>query len=465
MTVSLIISVAAVASALLCAAFAFMLSRGPGWSDIRWFGPICVAGAGYVFFTLPENGVGPDAWVPTASSFALACGAAHGIFWFRFVAALDGRRPTRVERVFIAILLGCGVAACVPGLLVHAPVVPRDNHWFAGQHRDPTASPEGWVVFLTFFAVSVAMVVRMLHALARGKRQMLFPALGLSMLTLATGHDTLASAHVYRAPSLAELALVGLLASVMLGITARITESARALVESRAELERTQGELIDRERLAVLGEVSAVIAHEVRNPLGVIYGTVATLHRTADSETTRSALDIVKQEAESLNRIVADLLQLARPAAPRLTETQTRGLLEDATASAVRALGQDADAVRVTVGDDVETIECDAAMLHHAISNLVMNALQAEARKTPVQVRAERVDGHVRIAVSDDGIGVAPDVRERLFKPFFTTRAKGTGLGLALVAKVAKGHGGLARYEPGVDGGATFVLELPTRRP
>lgn len=465
MNPSLFISIASIASALLCSGFAFTLSRGPGWRDLRWFGWICFSGAGYVFGTLPENGVGPDAWVPVGSSLALASGAGHMVCWFFYLAAIESRALRGTERAIVVVLAACGVAACVPGLLLGGPVTDRPNAWFPGVHRDATPTALGWVVFLTYLGAFVALIVHMFRAAVEGTRRMWWPASGLSLVAVATVHDTLASARVYPAPSLTELAIFGMLVSVLLGITARAADDARALVRSRAELERTQAELVDRERLAALGELSAVVAHEVRNPLAVIYGAIATLQRTAESDETKNALALVRHEAERLNQVVSDLLQLARPTTPRIAETRTQSLLEDAMRAAVRAAGHEPDEVKIAIGEGAEVLECDPAMMHHAVTNLVMNALQAEGRRGPVELRARSEDDRLRISVSDDGKGVPAEDVARLFTPFFTTRAQGTGLGLALVAKVAKGHGGHAKYEDTGGGGATFVLEVPRTKP
>ena len=121
--------------------------------------------------------------------------------------------------------------------------------------------------------------------------------------------------------------------------------------------------------------------------------------------------------------------------------------------------------VDLIVPVDMPPLECDVRLIRQAIINLVTNALQAQGRHGPVQVSAS-VDedaGQVRLTVSDDGEGVAPDIRDRIFRPFFTTRATGTGLGLAVVQRFVEAHGGTLTQHDTPGGGATFEVRLPLR--
>jgi signal transduction histidine kinase len=115
-----------------------------------------------------------------------------------------------------------------------------------------------------------------------------------------------------------------------------------------------------------------------------------------------------------------------------------------------------------------EPMECDEVLLGQAVSNLVSNALESSGRRSAVQVRAmveEAPEPMVRLEVTDDGHGVAEENRDKLFSPFFTTRATGTGLGLTLVKRIAEAHGGSVAFEQPEGGGARFVLRVPARAP
>ena len=258
------------------------------------------------------------------------------------------------------------------------------------------------------------------------------------------------------------LAVAGQLALALL--SARLYEALRS---SYAELARAQKELIDRERLAALGELSASIAHEVRNPLGVIFNSVGSLRRIVKPQGDAALLlDIIGEEADRLNRMVGDLLDYSRPFQPALQPVPLRPLFEEAIESARQQSGDGTQRVAVTVriAEDAATVRADARLLRQALVNLFLNAYQAMPRTGRLEVRASRsvIDSRpfAEIVVHDSGPGIPPDVVDKIFKPFFTTKAMGTGLGLAVVRRIVEHHGGtieLGRLSPG----AEFKLRLP----
>jgi signal transduction histidine kinase len=258
------------------------------------------------------------------------------------------------------------------------------------------------------------------------------------------------------------LAVAGQLALALL--SARLYEALRS---SYAELARAQKELVDRERLAALGELSASIAHEVRNPLGVIFNSVGSLRRIVKPQGDAALLlDIIGEEADRLNRMVGDLLDYSRPVQPALQPVPLRPLFEEAIESARQQSGDGTQRVAVTVrvAEDAATVRADARLLRQALVNLFLNAYQAMPRTGRLEVRASRstIDSRpfAEIVVHDSGPGIPPDVVDKIFKPFFTTKAMGTGLGLAVVRRIVEHHGGtieLGRLSPG----AEFKLRLP----
>ncbi len=258
------------------------------------------------------------------------------------------------------------------------------------------------------------------------------------------------------------LAVAGQLALAIL--SARLYEDLRG---SYAELARAQKELIDRERLAALGELSASIAHEVRNPLGVIFNSVGSLRRLLKpGGDVALLLDIVGEEADRLNRMVGDLLDYSRPVQPALQPVPLRPLLEEALAAARQQLGPPAEPVKVdlSVAPEVETVRADARLLRQVLINLFLNAYQAMPRGGHLEVRARLAELEGRpaaeVVMNDTGPGIPADVGPRVFLPFFTTKATGTGLGLAVVKRIVEGHGGAIELgRPPV--GAEFRLRLP----
>ena len=217
------------------------------------------------------------------------------------------------------------------------------------------------------------------------------------------------------------------------------------LKSSYDELARTQQELVRHERLAALGELAAVMAHEVRNPLGVIFNSLTTLKRLLrPSGDAEMLLNMVGEEADRLNRIVGDLLDFVRP----YELVKKPMAVEPIVASAVDAAAQSTlnSSVRVLTEfpRELPPFPLDAHMLKQALVNLIVNAAQAMPRGGTVTVRAtvEPVGGvpWLTVRVRDEGVGLTQRATEKMFQPFFTTKATGTGLGLAVVKRIVDAH-------------------------
>ncbi len=262
-------------------------------------------------------------------------------------------------------------------------------------------------------------------------------------------------------------AVAGQIAMAM--IAARLIEDLRS---SYSELERAQVERVDRERLAALGELSASIAHEVRNPLGVVFNALASLRRLLKQEgNVGLLLGIIAEEAERLNRMVGDLLDYSRPYQPALQPVPLAALVADALMSARTTLpgidlksGSDAGTrIEMRIPTDL-TVRADPRLLRQALVNLFINAFQAMPKEGMLDVVAERVTGEgsgARVRIRDSGPGIPEQVRPRIFHPFFTTKATGTGLGLAVVKRILESHGGTISLREGEESGTEFELFLP----
>ncbi len=239
------------------------------------------------------------------------------------------------------------------------------------------------------------------------------------------------------------------------------------LKRSYDELARAQAELVRHERLAALGELAAVMAHEVRNPLGVIFNSLTTLKRllrpTGDAE---MLLSIVGEEAERLNRIVSDLLDFVRPYELAKKPIALEPVVAGAVDSALKSIGAQPVQVVTELPDELPPFPVDAQLLRQALVNLLINAAQAMPRGGTVTVRAavERRGGApwLVVEVRDEGVGIAAKAAEKIFQPFFTTKATGTGLGLAVVKRIVEAHLGEVAARPNEGApGSTFVVRLP----
>ncbi len=218
--------------------------------------------------------------------------------------------------------------------------------------------------------------------------------------------------------------------------------------------------LLARERELQL--MLAGIAHEVRNPLGGIELFAGLLAEELQGDAGKRAhVERIQRELSHLKRVVEDFLGYAREPRLEREELSARPLLEELAELCRAQAAQRGQALEVT-GEDAR-IEADAGALRRAVLNLVRNALQAAPQGGRVQLSVERRGERVALVVEDDGPGVSPEARERLFTPFFTTKEQGLGLGLALARRIAQAHGGAARLEAS-EKGARFAVELPAGR-
>ena len=219
-----------------------------------------------------------------------------------------------------------------------------------------------------------------------------------------------------------------------------------------------------KDSLATVGELTAGIAHEFRNGLATIHGYGKLLDLNALPDGYRPYVEGIRAETESLGQIVTNFLNFARPAELTLTRVDLRGICERA-AEEVRADARAAGG-GVEVRGEFAALDGDEVLLRQAFSNLLRNAVEAcvGAALAPVVVIVSAIDpahGALHIAVNDNGPGIEPDARERVFRPFFTTKRSGTGLGLALVQKIIVFHNGRIAVDSSPLGGASLQITLP----
>ncbi len=279
-------------------------------------------------------------------------------------------------------------------------------------------------------------------------------AIGSLLIVETRGPRLFTPAEVERAAGIANQLAVA-------ADNARLYEDLR---RSYADLERAQRRLIQGERLAALGEMSAVVAHEVRNPLGVIFNSLGSLRRlvrpTGDA---RMLLDIVGEEADRLNRIVGDLLDFARPSTPELRPEALDRVVEDAVAAALALRPQGVEVAR-ELDPSLPPVPVDPRLVHQAVVNVVANAVQAMPGGGRLTVRTRADGDEAVVEIEDTGAGIPDEVRARIFEPFFTTKANGTGLGLAVVRRIVEWHGGTVSVRTRPGEGTAFALRFPLGR-
>lgn len=279
-----------------------------------------------------------------------------------------------------------------------------------------------------------------------------FVALGVRM-TLGSHDLTLVICGLFGAT----YAVLGYLLGRLAAAQAELRASATLVVES-------QRRALQSEKLAEIGQLAAGVAHEVRNPLGVIRSSAAMLLEDLQpgSDAARAG-SFICEEVDRLNAVVRGLLDYARPLAPRRERLRLPGLL-----AAVRPLVDDTlrrRGVTLRAGADTAEISGDPDLLAQLLLTLIENAAEAVGEGGHVEASLQYGEHATLLRVADDGPGVDAAVAGQIFEPFFTTRAEGTGLGLALAARVAQAHGGDLSLRPG-EGigpggrGACFALRI-----
>jgi signal transduction histidine kinase len=250
---------------------------------------------------------------------------------------------------------------------------------------------------------------------------------------------------------------------------ARIADAVNQIldIELAIMLETYREDLVARnraaERLATIGQFAAGIGHEMRNPLGVIESSLFLLRQHLGPEVAAAPnvakhLDRIGGEVVRANKTIEDLLNLARNRPPRRQRVEVRRLVELAAASAALP-----PAVKVSVAASPAdlAVDVDPDQMRQVLVNLFTNAAQAMPRGGAVEVTAEAArPAGVRLCVRDEGPGIPLEARRRLFEAMFTTKAKGSGLGLALCRRIMEAHGGSIDLDPG-EGGAAFVMVVP----
>lgn len=235
------------------------------------------------------------------------------------------------------------------------------------------------------------------------------------------------------------------------------------LRESREEIERLHRTQMSRaEHLATLGEVAAGLAHEIRNPLAGIAGVMDIVGRDLPATSpARDVLKDVREEVLRINRIVTDLLDTARPKPPNFIKSDLNATVEHAVLFARQQGASKPIKVHCIKSPELPEIEHDTGQIHQVILNLVLNAVQALDGPGTVTVAVSANNGEAVIEVKDTGPGIAAETLPNIFRPFFTTKGHGTGLGLSLARRIVEDHNGTLKVSSKIGQGTTFTIAIP----
>jgi len=443
---------------------------------------LCAAAAEHAWGSLIGAGASQPAGVLAADRAA----------WLGLIAAIPltihaglayGRiRPTPR---WIAVPYGLavvGAAVDLRSLFQEHAVSARAPGWLVGAvdgaRRIAPPAPLGVAVHVMLVGAAAALVVLTARAYLAGRRERLAVVTGAAVFLATTLHDSAIAAGALAGGHLVDAGLAAFVLGILTTPSAKYAAVSRELdrrtkeLRSRTtelrrsyeDLRTTQEELVKKEQLAVVGELAAVIAHEVRNPLAIIANAVAGLRKQAISrEDHETLLGILEEETSRLNRLVTDLLRYARPVNVQRSHFMLGDLLE-------RALGF-AKTKKSTINVQLKResheggLWGDANLLRQVFDNLIDNAVQAmgQTGTLTVRLRSENqlgVDG-VAVDIIDTGEGMDTQVRSRARDPFFTTRPSGTGLGLAIVDRIVDAHGGQFVIDSHAGEGTTVTVFLP----
>lgn len=456
-------------------------------TEYAFFAAACVAMGAYAFCNAVHahtaDPVLSATWGHRAFYFA-PLGAALILAVTSVYAELSPRRRIVVQTFGFGGALAV-IVANATGLLHQPRILSRPlglgwvayvNHGYA-----PTRALEAAQLYiLVSLVILVSLLVR---AYLRGKREALLACLGAFVIAACTVNDVLVQDGVHRGIFLSEYGFTAFAFGLSYTLLARHVRVSEELAERGAELRKrgrqlrrayeelraAQEELVRKEQLAVVGEIAAVVSHEVRNPLAIIANAVAGLRRAGTSAEDRDTLlSILDEETERLNRLVGDLLRYARP----LT-IERRQLDCDALLARALDLSRNYATVRLELEErpaDVvlPAVYGDPDLLRQVLDNLVQNACQAMSSGGTLSARVRAADDDgvqgLAIEIADTGEGMDTQVRSRARTPFFTTRPGGTGLGLAICDRIATAHGGYLSIKSRSGEGTIVTVFLPAGR-
>ncbi|MCA9533783.1 MAG: hypothetical protein KC593_08895 [Myxococcales bacterium] len=381
------------------------------------------------------------------------------------------------KRARLAWYLG-GLALVVVGAFVSTSPLPRlvDLPGPPAPYPHIYITVAGQLYFGTTLFLALHGFSRLLRA-ARTHPELVRVAVAWSITWPVASHDMATRLMGVRSFMLTEVVGLATIGAMTAAVLDRFVNAERALQHQTAELHRSHEELhgiqerlVQRQQLAAVGELSAVIAHEVRNPIAVIKNAVSGLRRerTRDEDKV-TLLGILDEETDRLNRLMHDLLAYARPVVPQAEHLEIEALFELAVERARAGEVEAADVeILVSVNARAHSVQGDPKLLVQALASLIENALQAMPNGGTLRLEAHPATlderAAIELVVQDNGHGMDSGVRDRAREPFFTTRPRGTGLGLAIVERVATSHGGRLGIATEPASGTRVTLLLPAER-
>jgi signal transduction histidine kinase len=245
-----------------------------------------------------------------------------------------------------------------------------------------------------------------------------------------------------------------------------VVKRGESIIEKRAQERLKLKEKLSRaEHLSTLGEMVAGISHEIRNPLGIIKSSSELLKKKmAGYDPSNTIPDIIIEESVRLNNIITDFLNFAKPRIPNMMACNVEDVLEKNINFLASHIEQEGYTVEKHYDHNIPEITADSDMLYQAFLNILINAMQAMPEGGKIRVAIQSTDNTVKIFFEDEGEGIPQDLMGKIWDPFFTTKAKGTGLGLGIVKNIIESHSGSVQIRTRPGAGARVKVELPVKQ-
>jgi two-component system sensor histidine kinase HydH len=262
---------------------------------------------------------------------------------------------------------------------------------------------------------------------------------------------------------LLEICTISIVMAILLLTMIYVVKRGEGIIEKRAlERIRLKDQLAQAKHLSSLGEMVAAVSHEIRNPLGIISSSAELLKKKMAPQDNLDAIaDIVVAEARRLNSIITDFLNFARPKKPNRRACQIDEVIVKNIHFLEHQITENGYVIRTFFDDEIPVVMADKDMLYQAFLNLLINGMQAMPRGGAIDVTIETGDGFLWIYIEDEGEGVSASVMEKIWDPFFTTKEKGTGLGLGIVRNIIESHDGMIRIDNRSEKGARVSIKFP----
>lgn len=253
---------------------------------------------------------------------------------------------------------------------------------------------------------------------------------------------------------------------VLLLVMIFVVKRGENIIEKRArERLRLKEQLARAEHLSSLGEMVAGVSHEIRNPLGIIRSSAELLKKkVAGVDPSNSIPDIIVEESNRLNNIITDFLNFARPKSPELLPCRIEEVVEKNINNLSTQMKSSNCRIHMVRDEKLPEVMGDSNMLYQAFLNILINSFQAMQSGGEVNVHVTSSDHKVTVLFQDEGSGIPEELLETIWDPFFTTKEKGTGLGLVIVKNIIESHGGNIQIQNRSDGGAQVIIDLPVNK-